>query len=131
MIIGVGTDIVQIPRIEQLLKQYKSNFIERILEMREIERFNSLSNKIQANFLAKRFAAKEAIGKAFGVGISNTNLAFKDIAIFNDSLGKPYVEISQQKLLLLAPNQQPIINLSITDDYPITIAFCVISVDRK
>lgn len=131
MIIGIGTDIVQIPRIEKLLEKYRSIFVERILEPREIKKFNSLSDKSQINFIAKRFAAKEAVGKAFGTGICNTNLAFRDIAILNDNLGKPYVEIINQKLTQLVPHHKPAINLSLTDDYPIAMAFCIVSIDKK
>jgi holo-[acyl-carrier protein] synthase len=120
MIIGVGTDIVQIPRIEKLLAKYKNNFVTRILYGTELDQYNALANVNKASFLAKRFAAKESIAKAFGTGISS-QLGFHDIIISNDSLGKPSANIVSD--IAVGKN----ISLSISDDYPIAIAFVVIS----
>lgn len=115
MIIGIGTDIVQIPRIERILKQYGSRFLEKILSTSEQEHN---SHRISSSFLAKRFAAKEAVAKALGKGIGKP-LRFKDISIINNDLGKPQVHVAGQ------PNNE-IIELSLSDDYPVAIAFVVI-----
>ena len=120
MIIGIGTDIVQIPRIERILDLYKDHFINRLLCEVELQKLALLDPSKHANFLAKRFAAKEAISKALGTGIG-PNLQFKNIIILNDDLGKPFVQITSHKL------NQFQIHLSLSDDYPISIAFAIIT----
>lgn len=120
MIIGIGTDVVQIPRIERLLNLYQQRFIERILSPSEIQKLNISNKESFGNFLAKRFAAKEAFSKAIGSGIGR-GLSFKDISVLNDDLGRPFIEISSNKFNHL------LIHLSISDDYPIAMAFVVIS----
>ncbi|MCC8399374.1 MAG: holo-ACP synthase [Rickettsia endosymbiont of Culicoides impunctatus] len=128
MIIGIGTDIVQIPRIERILNLYGQRFIDRILSKEEVQKLTSLSKDRYGCFLAKRFAAKEAVSKALGVGIGR-NLRFKDISVLNDDLGKPFVWICHPE----NPNKfeqnfgQIKIHLSISDDYPTSVAFAVIT----
>jgi len=122
MIIGIGTDIVQIPRIEKILELYPKLFAKRILAAKELEKFVLLGKEKHTPFLAKRFAAKEAISKAFGVGIGQ-GINFKDIVILNDELGKPIVEINSNYTKQLPSFN---IQLSLSDDYPICIAFAVI-----
>ena len=122
MIIGIGTDIVQIPRIEKILKLYPKHFAKKILAEKELQKFALLDEENHAAFLAKRFAAKEAVSKAFGVGIGQ-GINLKDIAILNDELGKPIVEIDSSYTKKLPFFN---INLSLSDDYPICIAFVVV-----
>ncbi|ADE30114.1 holo-ACP synthase [Rickettsia prowazekii] len=122
MLIGVGTDIVQIPRIEKILNIYQELFAKKILALKELKQFTLLNKTNHATFLAKRFSAKEAVSKAFGVGIGR-GINFKDITILNDNLGKPTVEISSHYTNKLAPFN---IHLSLSDDYPICIAFAII-----
>ncbi|MCC8376797.1 MAG: holo-ACP synthase [Rickettsia endosymbiont of Graphium doson] len=122
MIIGVGTDIVQIPRIEKLIKLYPEIFSKRILNTEELKKFTLLNKESYAAFLAKRFAAKEAISKAFGVGIGR-GINFKDITLLNDELGKPIVKIDSVYTQKLPPFN---IHLSLSDDYPICVAFVVV-----
>ncbi|WP_316354220.1 holo-ACP synthase [Candidatus Trichorickettsia mobilis] len=124
MIIGIGTDIVQIYRIEQLLAKYGEVFKSRILSLSEIDLVSRLSPNKHAAFIAKRFAAKEAISKALGSGIGQS-LQFKNIKIFNDNLGKPFATIHSTKIKDLGKFK---IDLSISDDYPIAIAFAVVSI---
>ena len=121
MILGVGTDVVQISRIERLFKIHKERFISRILSPEEIKLLQSTSDK-QVNFLAKRYAAKEAISKAFGTGIGNI-LQFKNITITNNILGKPEVLIHNSKRIDISHFK---VELSISDDYPIAIAFAIV-----
>lgn len=130
MIIGIGTDIVQIKRIERVYKKFKDRFKNRILSNEEIIKFDLLPSSKHSSFLAKRFAGKEAISKAFGTGISQ-NLSFKDIIICNDIAGKPYVKISNNGYLTSLNNNSIRIDLSLADDYPTAIAFSVISVNPK
>ncbi|XVN41016.1 MAG: holo-ACP synthase [Rickettsia endosymbiont of Argas persicus] len=122
MIIGVGTDIVQIPRIEKIIKLYPEIFPKKILTVEELKKFTLLKEENCTTFLAKRFAAKEAISKAFGIGIGQ-GINFKDITILNNELGKPIVKLNSVYALKLSPFN---IHLSLSDDYPICIAFVVV-----
>lgn len=121
MIIGVGTDIVQMPRISRIFSIYKECFAKRILSRKEFERFYTLNEEGKINFLSKRFAAKEAVSKAFGLGIGR-GISFCDITILNDDLGKPTAHISSS---CIKGNFD--VYLSISDDPPVCIAFAVVS----
>ncbi|RYE06398.1 MAG: holo-ACP synthase [Rickettsiaceae bacterium] len=127
MIIGIGTDIVQITRIERIFGIYGNLFQKKILTDKELVKFNCLCLRKKVSFLSNRFAAKEAVCKAFGTGICN-KLTFKDISILNDKYGKPYVEIDTKIIKIVTNYDNVVINLSISDDYPTAIAFSVISV---
>lgn len=122
MLIGIGTDVVQIPRIEKILNLYPELFAKRILTPKELIRFVSLEKKSHAAFLAKRFAAKEAVSKAFSVGIGQ-GINLKDITILNDDLGKPIVEVNSNYTKKKFPFN---IHLSLSDDYPVCVAFAVV-----
>ena len=91
MIYGIGTDIVSIHRIAEALNRHGERFAERILAVSELPAFSSAVRPEQ--FLAKRFAAKEAAAKAFGTGFSD-GLAMADIAVTHDSRGKPMLTFS-------------------------------------
>ena len=119
MILGVGVDIVQIPRIKLLVEKYGAQFLERILSSEEIDHYHHIerANDQHISFLAKRFAAKEAVSKALGTGIGNP-LRFTDISIISDDLGKPAVRMNGGR-------EDVIIHLSLSDDYPVAIAFAV------
>jgi holo-[acyl-carrier protein] synthase len=123
MIVGIGTDIVQIDRIKKLFDKYQEAFLVKNFHPKERECFLALPLEKSISYLAKRFAGKEAISKAFGSGIGS-GLAFKDIAILNDEFGAPYVEISSSIAKKLGKNK---IHISLSDDYPIAVAFAVIS----
>ena len=96
-IFGIGTDIVNIKRIEKILKKKNNNFKNRIFSNREIIYCDNKKNP--SSYYAKRFAAKEAFTKALGTGI-NKGISLKDIEIFNDSLGKPKIKLRGQLLSL-------------------------------
>ncbi|MEA1064289.1 holo-ACP synthase [Erwinia sp. HR93] len=85
-ILGLGTDIVEICRIEAVLARSGDKLARRILAQAEFARYKS--HQQPARFLAKRFAVKEAAAKAFGTGIRN-GLAFAQFEVINDELGKP------------------------------------------
>jgi holo-[acyl-carrier protein] synthase len=85
---GIGIDIVEIERISRMSNRAK--FSARILTEQELAKYITLSEKRQLEFLAGRFAAKEAFSKANGTGIGS-ELSFQDIEISNDSKGKPYL----------------------------------------
>ncbi|WAA09248.1 holo-ACP synthase [Fervidibacillus albus] len=88
MILGVGIDIVEIPRIRDLFRR-NEKLTERILTEKERQTFDQLPEKRKFEYLAGRFAAKEAFAKAYGTGIGKA-LAFHNIEIANDEKGKPY-----------------------------------------
>lgn len=89
MIKGIGTDIIELERIEKALQQPK--IITRILHPKEIAIFESFkSDKRRIEFFAGRFCVKEAYSKALGTGIGELN--FNDICCLNDAHGKPYIE---------------------------------------
>lgn len=92
MILGVGTDILEITRIKKSFEKRQDKLKQHILSTEEIEEFNLLKNdNNKINFLSKRFVAKEALGKAIGCGINNKYLSLKDITISHDKLGRPFV----------------------------------------
>ncbi|PHM46271.1 4'-phosphopantetheinyl transferase [Xenorhabdus mauleonii] len=89
-IIGLGTDIVEISRIEEIVGRSGERLAKRILSDREWLQYQQHNQPIR--FLAKRFAVKEAAAKAFGTGIRN-GLAFNQFEVINDPLGKPTLEL--------------------------------------
>ena len=89
MITGIGIDIVELERIKKIYTR-QEKFAERILTEKEIAVFHTLTVERKTEFLAGRFAAKEAFSKALGTGIGGS-LSFLDIEIEKDDKGKPYV----------------------------------------
>jgi holo-[acyl-carrier protein] synthase len=88
MILGIGTDIIEVSRIQSSYERFGERFVNRILLPGEIA--YCLSHKAPAPFLAARFAAKEAISKAFGTGIG-AQLSWQDMEIRRKESGEPYV----------------------------------------
>jgi holo-[acyl-carrier protein] synthase len=95
MIVGIGIDIVELERIRKVSIRQK-RFADRILTSFEKETYEQLSGNRQVEFLAGRFAAKEAFAKAYGTGIG-VQLSFLDIQIENDEKGKPLITKPQQE----------------------------------
>ncbi|MDR0922115.1 MAG: holo-ACP synthase [Lactobacillales bacterium] len=91
MIKGIGIDIVDIDRIAKILEN-KPRFARRILTENEYHRFEELSGRRQAEFLAGRFACKEAFSKAWGTGIGKVGL--QDIEVLNNEFGAPVMTFS-------------------------------------
>ena len=123
-IIGVGVDIVDNTRIKKSIKN--KSFITRIFSKTEIEKSKKIKNKV--NFFSKRFAAKESLSKAIGLGFRK-GLNFKDISIVNNKYGKPSYEISSnvKKLIYMKFKVKKIkISLSLADEKKYSIAFSVI-----
>ena len=88
MIFGIGTDIVEVKRIRNLDSLEK--FADKILSLNELEVFKSQIDEKKVTFLAKQFAAKEAVSKALGTGIGK-DITFNQIEILRNSDGKPYL----------------------------------------
>jgi len=89
MIVGLGVDIVNINRIEFVIKKWGKKFLQRIFTSREINYCQQHSNSFQ--HFAARFAAKEAIFKVFGTGWRN--ISWQEVEIINNSMGKPEVKL--------------------------------------
>mgnify|MGYP000147091971 CR=1 FL=1 len=126
-IFGIGTDIVNIKRIQDSLKKNKS-FKKRIFTKFEIKMCEKRANKI--NCFAKRFAAKEAFSKALGTGISR-GINFNEILILNKKSGKPYISlIGQTKKIFSSKvkNKKTKIALSVSDEKKYAVAFVTISI---
>ena len=126
-IYGIGTDIVNIKRVEKSLRKNGNNFKKRIFSKKEIIYCERKKNPI--NFYAKRFAAKEALSKALGTGIRK-GINFKDIEILNDNLGKPSILLKGNTANFLKKkikSKKYSIHLSLADDLPWAQATVIIS----
>jgi len=119
MIIGIGTDIVEISRIEKIMNR-TSSFIEKSFTHNEIEYFKSKG--LKGNIVAGNFAAKEAISKAIGTGFRGFGL--KDIEVLRDELGKPIVNLSD-KIYKLVNIKEFNIYISISHSKENAIAYAV------
>ena len=128
MIVGIGSDIIDINRVNNVINRFGKKFINRCFTEIEIDRSNKRL-KSSASF-AKRFAAKEACLKALGTGLSQ-GIFWKDICIKNDKYGKPLIELKNnalKKLKKMVPkDKEPQINLTITDEKNFAYAMVVIS----
>ena len=126
-IFGIGTDIVNIQRMDNSLKRYGSHFKNRIFSKREILYCEKKKNS--SAFFAKRFAAKEAFSKALGTGIKK-GIYFKNIEITNDDLGKPSIKLNGATAALLKKKlkkKKYYVHLSLSDDRPLAQATVIIS----
>ena len=126
-IFGIGTDIVNIKRLDNSLKKYGSTFKKKIFSKKEILYCDKKKNS--SSFYAKRYAAKEAFSKALGTGIRK-GVSFKNIEISNNSYGKPYILLKGELETLLKrkiKNKKYNIYLSLSDDKPWAQATVIIS----
>ena len=128
MILGIGTDLVDIRRIEQTIARHGDRFINRIYTEVERARAERKANRIDT--YAKRFAAKEACAKALGTGFRN-GVFFRDMGVVNLASGKPTLRLTGGALARLQaitpPGYTAQIDLALTDEYPLAQAFVVIS----
>ncbi len=129
MILGVGTDLISVIRIEKLIAQFQQKFAEKVFTKNEISHAEKFKNSLpRALFFAKRFAAKEAFAKAIGLGIGMC-VDFKDVDIENDKFGKPQIKILNKKNAFLKEHfacKDFAIHLSLTDERSLASAFVVI-----
>lgn len=127
MIIGLGSDLIDIRRIEKTLARYGERFTQRVFT--EVEQLKSNRRRERAASYAKRFAAKEACAKALGTGLSR-GVFWRDMGVVNLPSGKPTMELTggaARRLRELTPEgYQPLVHLTITDDYPLAQAFVII-----
>ena len=119
MIFGIGTDIIEIERIETAIKR-NPKFLEKMFTEREIELFKDRNFKNET--IAGSFCVKEAVSKALGTGIRG--FAFKDIEVLRDSLGKPEVILGDKITNII--NNKLKVHASISHNNDTAIAFVVI-----
>lgn len=119
MIVGIGTDIIEIHRIKKAVER-TNNFLEKLFTDKEIEYFNNRNNA--PNVIAGNFAAKEAVSKAIGTGFRKFGL--KDIEVLRDQLGKPFVNLSKCVYETMR-REDVIIHISISHSNENAIAYAI------
>ena len=125
MIFGIGTDIVEVERIRKLDSLEK--FADKILSLNELEIFKSQIDEKQVTFLAKQFAAKEAVSKALGTGIGK-DIRFNQIEILRNSDGKPY--LNHDGMITTIFNDLGITktHVSLSDEKKYVLAFVILEI---
>ncbi|MCX5515153.1 holo-ACP synthase [Kaistia algarum] len=127
MIIGFGSDLIDIRRIADVLERHGTRFTERIFT--DIERAKSERRQQRAASYAKRFAAKEACAKALGTGLYN-GVFWRDMGVVNLPSGQPTMMLTggaaERLEKILPAGHRAMIHLTITDDFPLAQAFVII-----
>ncbi|MGV1865055.1 MULTISPECIES: holo-ACP synthase [unclassified Rhizobium] len=127
MIIGIGSDLIDIRRVEKSIERFGERFTGRCFTA--LERQKSDGRKNRAASYAKRFAAKEACSKALGTGLAQ-GVFWRDMGVVNLPSGKPTMQLTggaADRLAAMMPaSHKPVIHLTITDDFPLAQAFVII-----
>jgi len=130
MILGIGSDLIDIRRIEQTIARHGERFIGRIFT--EVERAKAERRKNRIDTYAKRFAAKEACAKALGTGLRG-GVFWRDMGVVNLPSGRPTMRLTGgalERLKAITPaGYEARIDVTITDEYPIAQAFVMISAE--
>jgi holo-[acyl-carrier protein] synthase len=128
VIIGIGSDLSDIRRIQKSLDRFGERFTNRVFT--QIERARSEAKPDRAASYAKRFAAKEACAKALGTGVPRRGVHWADMGVVNQRSGKPTMALTggaAERLASLIPaGCRPVIHVSLTDDHPYAQAFVII-----
>lgn len=122
--IGIGTDILKVQRIDAVLSRQGEKFVRRILTATELVEYRD--SKQPGRLLAKRFAAKEAVAKALGTGIGR-GVSWQDIQVEHDAYGAPAVRLSGGALRVATENGGGRMVLSLADEQDYVIAFAVLA----
>lgn len=131
MIIGIGNDLVKRGRIDRLYQRFGNRFLGKILSKAEREAMVASPSRQRdpVSFLAKRYAAKEALLKAIGSGM-RAGISWHDMSITNDLQGKPRVTVTggvaKRVQALASQHQETTIHVTLSDDGDYALAFCVI-----
>ncbi len=128
MIVGIGTDLVAVARIRRLINEMGVRFERRILSAEEQNIIKQYSDmRMRVAYMAKRFAAKEALTKALGVGIGEA-IGFADITVYNKASGAPAITLSPKAELVLTEKagKGANIHISLTDEIDYAQAFVVV-----
>ncbi|AXX99355.1 holo-ACP synthase [Profundibacter amoris] len=132
MILGIGTDLANIERIEKTLARFGDRFRNRVFT--EVEQQKAERRKDVAGTYAKRWAAKEACSKALGTGL-RMGISWRDMAVSNLETGQPVMAVTgwaRERLDSMTPaGHQAIIHVTLTDDYPWAQAFVIIEARPK
>jgi holo-[acyl-carrier protein] synthase len=123
VILGTGTDLIDIRRIERSLARFGHRFARRVLVDHEYQRF--CTHVKPAHYLAKRFAAKEAFSKAMGTGI-HFPVNWHNVSVANERSGKPYLQFSEPLAALLEQRGISRTHLSLSDEVEMACAFVVL-----
>jgi holo-[acyl-carrier protein] synthase len=127
MILGLGSDTIDIRRIEKTIDRYGERFLNRLFT--DVERGKSDRRRDRAASYAKRFAAKEACSKALGTGMHG--VAWRDMGVVNLPSGKPTMQLTgkaAERLAAMTPaGHRAQIDISLTDDFPLAQAIVIIS----
>ncbi len=127
MIVGIGSDLCNISRVEETLARYGDRFIQRCFTA--LEQRKSEARAQRAASYAKRFAAKEACAKALGTGLSH-GVFWRDMGVVNLPSGKPTMKLTggaaERLAKLIPPGHEAVIHLSITDEHPMAMAYVII-----
>lgn len=133
MILGIGSDLIDIRRIERALERHGERMLLRLYTPVERARSERRPNQRAASY-AKRFAAKEACAKALGTGIRR-GVFWRDMGVANLRSGQPTMALTggaADRLVEISPKgYKPIIHVSLTDDFPLAQAFVVISAEPE
>ncbi|HTQ14694.1 MAG TPA: holo-ACP synthase [Rhizomicrobium sp.] len=132
MIIGLGNDLIDIRRVEKSIERFGGRFLDRVFT--EVERAKSDRRANRAASYAKRFAAKEACAKALGTGLRK-GVFWRDMGVVNLPGGKPTMKLTGGALARLdqitPPGYEAVIELTITDDFPLAQAIVIIQALRS
>lgn len=132
MIIGIGSDLIDIRRIEKALDRHGDRFKARVFT--DLEQKKSESRKEKAASYAKRFAAKEACSKALGTGLAQ-GVFWRDMGVVNLPSGKPTMKLTGGALdalhRIMPDDCDFAIHLTITDDFPLAQAFVIIEAIKR
>lgn len=127
MILGVGTDLANIERIQRTLDRFGDRFRNRVFT--EVEQRKAERRRDVAGTYAKRWAAKEACSKALGTGL-RMGIAWKDMAVSNLRSGQPVMQVTgwaaERLQQMTPPGHEAVIHVTLTDDHPWAQAFVVI-----
>ena len=128
MILGIGTDLCNIDRIEATLARFGDRFRNRVFTDREQRKAEGRPRAVAATY-AKRWAAKEACSKALGTGL-RMGIAWKDMAVTNLRSGQPVMQVTgwaaERLAAMTPPGHSALIHVTLTDDHPWAQAFVVI-----
>ncbi len=123
--IGVGTDIVSMARIKRIWDRFGLAFANRILTKFELEELPNVRNPIA--FLAKRYAAKEAVSKALGTGFRPDGVLLTEIGVNNDPLGRPLLHFLGEAQREIERLQVIDSHLSLSDEREFAVAFVILT----
>jgi holo-[acyl-carrier protein] synthase len=133
MILGLGSDLIDIRRIERTLARHGERFLERVFTPLERAKAERRTERIRAATYAKRFAAKEAASKALGTGFSH-GVFWRDLGVVNLSTGQPTLRLTGGAAARLAaitpPGHAAQVALTMTDEYPYAQAQVIITAVR-